>query len=59
MTKKRKKSMKKINKPHKDVHHFTMLLKYTERNIKNDGSFLDDYFKNQADRLKKQLKGLK
>lgn len=60
MTKNKKgKSMKKQNKPHKDLHHLTMLLKYTELNVKDDSSNLDEYFKNQASRLKKQLRDLK
>lgn len=42
-------------KPHPDLYHFTMLLKHTVKNIKNDGTDIDDFFKKQAERLKKQL----
>lgn len=60
MKNKKDKKMKKTNKkPHKDLHHLTMLLKYTERNVTGDGSYLDQYFANQADRIKKQIKELK
>ena len=59
MTKKKKgKSMKKT-KPHKDLHHFTMALKLTEGTIKNDGTDVDEFFKNQAKRLRKVVEGLK
>ena len=51
--------MKKSKKPHKDLHHVTMLLKYTERSIKNDGSYVDEYIKGQAERLREKLKEMK
>ena len=57
-TKKKAKPMKK-QKPHKDLHHLTMCLKFTERSIKNDGSELDEFFKGQASRLRERLRGLK
>lgn len=58
MTKKKKaKPMKKRTKPkpHPDLHHLMMLLKYTQRNIKNDGSDMDELFKRQEDRIWKRL----
>ena len=60
MTKKKKAKpvKKKTVKPHRDLYHLTMLLKYTERNIVNDGSGMDELFKNQAVRLRKQMKKL-
>jgi hypothetical protein len=60
MTKKKakKKPMKKTKLPHKDLHHLTMILKYTELSINNDGSDMDQVFKSQADRIKKQIEGL-
>ena len=56
MTKKKKakKPMKK-KKDHPDLHHLTMLLKYTQRNIKGDGSDMDELFKRQEDRIQKRL----
>jgi hypothetical protein len=57
--KKRNKPMKKTKAPHKDLHHFTMILKLTEGTIKNDGSDVDEFFKNQAKRLRKVVEGLK
>ena len=59
MAKKKAKTVKKVKKPHKDLHHLSMLLKYTERNVKNDGTNIDNYFKNQAERLRKQIEELK
>lgn len=55
--KKRNKTMKKTKtkKSHKDLYHLTMVLKYTERNIKNDGSDMDELFKTQAEKVKKQI----
>ncbi len=55
--KKKPKPMKKP-KPHKDLRHLTMVLKYTIRNIKNDGSDLDNCFKEQAEKVRKQIEGL-
>ena len=49
---------KKDKKPHRDLHHLTMLLKYTERNVTGDGSYLDELFNNQAERLRKQIEEL-
>lgn len=60
MTKKKTKTMKKKSKkPHKDLYHLTMLLKYTERSVKGDSEELDAYFTGQASRIKKQIKDLK
>jgi hypothetical protein len=60
VTKKKKKPMKKLKakKPHPDLYHLTMVLKYTERNIKNDGSDMDSLFKAQAERVKERIRGL-
>jgi hypothetical protein len=60
MTKKKKsKPMKKPKaKPHPDLYHLMMVLKYTERNIKNDGSDMDSLFKAQAERVKERIRGL-
>lgn len=49
-----------MKKPkHKDFHHLTSLIRLTERNITGNGDYLDNYFKNQAKRLRKELEGLK
>jgi hypothetical protein len=56
--KKAKKSMKKA-KPNKEVAFINTLLKYTERNILNNGLELDEFFKGQAERLKKRLEEVK
>ena len=60
MTKKKKakKPMKKKSKPHPDLYHLTMVLHYTERNIKNDGSDMDSLFKAQSERVKERIRGL-
>jgi len=55
----KKKMAKKSKKQHKDFHHLSMLLKYTERSIKGDSSDLDNYFKQSATRLKEKIRGLK
>lgn len=60
MTKNKVKSMKKTKaKPHKDLYHFSQLLKLTERTITNDGTDIDQFFKDQAERLRKQVEALK
>lgn len=60
MTKKKVKTMKKqkTKKSHPDMYHLNMVLKYTEKNIKGDGSDMDELFKNQALRVKQRIKGL-
>lgn len=42
-------------KPHPDLYHLTMVLKYTERNIKGDGSDMDSLFVEQAIRIKNRI----
>ena len=59
MAKKKGKAKPMDKKPHKDFYHLTMLLKYTERSVKNDGSNVDEYFKGQAERIRGKLRGLK
>lgn len=60
MTKKKGKTVKKkTKKPHKDLHHLTMIFKYTERNIKGDGSDMDTLFIEQAARIWKRIEELK
>lgn len=60
--KKKDKNMKakqKAKKPHKDLHHLTMCLKYTERNVKGDGTDLDEFFRSQAEKLRKEIEDLR
>lgn len=60
MKKKGKTKMKtKPKKSHPELHHLTALLKYTERNITNDGSDLNEYFTKSAARIRERMKGLK
>ena len=60
MAKKKGKIMKKTKKtPHKDLHHFTMLLKLTERCLENNSEEINNYFKTQADNLRTKIRGLK
>ena len=57
--KKGKKPMKKKAKaPHKDLFHLTNCLRLTERNIKNDGTDLDEFFKGQAAKIRKELESI-
>ena len=57
--KKGKKPMKKKAKPpHKDLFHLTNILRLTERNIKNDGTDLDEFFKGQAAKIRKELENI-
>lgn len=59
MTKKKAKNMKKKSKkPHPELYHLNMVLKYTERNVKDDGSDMDELFKEQAERVKERIRGL-
>jgi hypothetical protein len=59
MTKKKKvKPMKKKAKVNPELNHLTSILKYTERNITNDGSNLNSLFTEQAERIKKRIRGL-
>ena len=57
--KKRKSKMKKKVKLSKEALYVMKLIQYTERNIKNDGTGVDELFKGQAKRLKKQLENTK
>jgi hypothetical protein len=59
-----KKKVKKMSKEQKlqysrQVRHIEVLIKYSKRNVMNDGSSLDDFFKNQVKNLQKDLKDLK
>ena len=51
--------MKKKVKLSKEALYVMKLIQYTERNIKNDGTGVDELFKGQAKRLKKQLENTK
>jgi len=62
MNKKKKTTKKKIKSRTKtaasissEAEYIAVLMKYTERNITNDGSNMDLLFKEQFARLKKQL----
>jgi hypothetical protein len=57
--KKNKKNNKKVPVMTNEQRFLTTLIKYTERNIRNDDSDLDAMFKQQASKLKKQLEALK
>jgi hypothetical protein len=62
MPKKKAKPMKtktKSKKLHPELHHLTALLKYTERNITNDGSDLSEYFRKSAERIRERMRGIK
>lgn len=56
MRKKQKSIKNKKIKMNKGSDYIKTLIRYTERNIKNDDSELDVLFKNQLNRLKNQLK---
>jgi len=40
------------------IEFLNTLIKYTVRNIKNDDSTLDQFFKNQAETLRNKIKNL-
>jgi hypothetical protein len=50
---------KKVPVVSKERQFLMTLIKFTERYIKNDGTELDLVFKQQADKLKKQLEETK
>jgi hypothetical protein len=54
-----KKKPKKKQKQSKEAGFINILIEYTERNIKNDGSDLDQVFIGQSKKLRKQLSELK
>lgn len=53
-----KKKIKK-QKESKEVRFLNILLKYTDRNIKNDGTELDSVFIDQSKKIRKQLEEAK
>jgi hypothetical protein len=62
MAKKKKKSPKKppVRKmTSAEAWHLETLLYFTTRNITDQGNIIDDFFKAQADKLKKRLEALK
>lgn len=56
---KKKIKTKKVSTMSREQKFLITLIKYTERNIKNDDSELDLVFKQQTDKLKKELGALK
>lgn len=59
MTKKKKTIKKKVKKDTSKIDFYEILLKYTVRNLRNDGSELDRIFMEQASRIKKEMKQFK
>jgi hypothetical protein len=53
--KKLKKTVKKIKK-NPDIEHLETLLTYTLRAITSHGSTLDQFFENQANKIRAQIK---
>lgn len=56
---KKKTKKQKAPKFNPQIEHLETLIKYTERNIKNDDTELDKFFKYQANRLKEMVKAIK
>lgn len=52
---KKKATKKQEHKVSKERQFLMTLIKYTDRYIRNDGTDLDEAFKKQSDKLKKQL----
>lgn len=59
-TKKTQKASKKLNpKLSNDIRHLETLIKFSKRNITNQGTAVDEFFENQTKRLESELKRLK